>query len=274
MKRSSWLLFFLLAISSWVALAQTIPDLPSNPISFMMRALQAEAKLKWQGVVKERQLFPPRAEPEQTRAEIPAPPPLSPRWLRENFNSKAFFGENIAGRETWRIDLIPKIAGVPSFSIWLDRQYLVRLAVQERDADNIITYDARFTSLENKPQQRKDVKQLMKLEPHPKLEAFVQRETGLVLPAGFHLFDIRPRTVGKDNLNALEVRASNGISVLVMIFAPIGTGNSGKVVSRNVAGAFVWVIGNLLRPELERTAGSIRSPLNLGVLLSSFGQFK
>lgn len=257
------LLFYL----STLAIAQT--EAPKNPIAFLINALEREAQTNLRGEVLEKQIFPPRANPEQTRTELPAPPPLSANWIRKNFYVKAELGETIAGRNTWRIDLEPKASSAPSFTLWIDQKWLLRLAIQERDSSGDITFDARFTSLNN-PKPRQQARQLMLLEPKPKLENFVQSQTGVQLPEGFSVFDLRPRTVGKNNLPALELRASNGISVLVMVFAPIKTSNTSRIVSRIIGNGFVWVIGNLARAELEKTAGSVKSGLDLGVLLSSY----
>ena len=132
-----------------------------------------------------------------------------------------------------------------------------------------MTFEARFTSLAT-PKPRQQARHLTLLEPKPKLELFVERETGLELPEGFLVFDLRSRTVGKNNLPALELRASNGISVVVLVFAPIGTSNTPRIVSRNIGGSFVWAIGNLARAELEKTAASVKAPLDLNLLLSSY----
>ncbi len=262
-------LLLILVVCSVGAFAQVIPEPPQNPIAFLIRALEREAQTNLRGEVLEKQLFPPRAKPEQSRADLPAPPPLSASWIRKNFVAKAELGESIAGRETWRISLVPKVSSAPSFRLWIDQKWLLRLGIEERDSSGEITFEARFTSLGN-PKPRQQARQLTLLEPKPKLEAFVQRETGLQLPEGFLVFELRSRTVGKNNLPALELRASNGISVLVLVFAPIGTSNTPRIVSRNIGSSFVWIIGNLTRSELEKTAGSVKAPLDLNLLLSSY----
>jgi hypothetical protein len=266
-----WLFFVALFsfLSSLFAFAQTIPEAPSNPVAFLVRALQREAVTNLRGEVRELQTFPPRQVPEQTRADMPAPPPLLPAWIRRNFRVDAEIGEQIAGRETWRIDLQPKNASAASFTIWIDQKWQLRLAIQERDSSGDVVYSARFVRLGN-PTQRQNARQLNLLEPRPKLQIFVEAQTGLALPDGFEVVEIRPRTVGKDNLPALEVRASNGIGVLVFVFAPIGTANTPRIVSRKLGRAFVWVIGNLNRSELERSAGSINASLSLDTLLTGF----
>ena len=264
MKR---VLLVLIAILQTVAFSTT--EIPQNPINFLFRALEQEAKTNLRGQVLEKQIFPPRTNPEQTRTDLPAPPPLSANWIRKNYLVIAENGEIIAGRNTWRINLAPKNSNAPSFSYWIDQKWLVRLGIQERDSDGDVTYEARFTGLEN-PKPRPQARQLMQLEPKPKLENFIQSQTGVQLPEGYSIFDLRPRMVSKDNLPALELRASNGISVLVVVFSPIKTSNTARIVSRIVGNGFIWVIGNIARSDLEKTAGSVKSGLDLGVLLSSY----
>jgi hypothetical protein len=273
MKRVWQVLFFLSLTLFVFTSAQVIPEPPPNPIAFLIRALEREAQTNLRGQVLEKQIFPPRANSEQIRAELTAPPPLSANWIRKNFFATAENGEMIAGRDTWRINLTPKNNNAPNFTLWIDQKWLLRLAVQERDSSGEITFDARFTSL-NKPKPRQQARQLMLLEAKPKLENFVQTQTRLQLPEGFNIFDLRSRTVGKNNLPALELRASNGISVLVLIFAPIGTSNTSRIVSRIIGNGFVWVIGNLTRSELEKTASSLKTPFDLNTLLTNFANLR
>jgi hypothetical protein len=262
--------FFLLPFAFCLAFAQTIPEPPNNPINFLVRALQREAVTNLRGEVREMQLFPPRQVPEQTRADLPAPPPLLPAWIRRNFSVSTELGEQIAGRETWRIALQPKNSNAARYIFWLDQKWQVRLGAEERDSSGEVVYSARFVRL-GTPTQRQQARQLNLLTAKPKLQSFVQAQTGLQLPDGFEVVEIRPRTVSKDNLPALEVHASNGIGVLVYVFAPVGTANTPRIVSRKLtARTFVWVIGNLSRAELERSASSINTTLSLETLLSSF----
>ncbi len=260
-----------------VAFAQNIPVMPKNPLNYLLRSLQTEAGVNLKGVVQENVIFPPRKEPDQTKENLPAPPPINPNLLRENFNSSIQTGEQIAGRNTWKITLSPKNHDAPTINYWIDREWNVRLALEERDFNNTITTQARFTSLDGKPKNRNDGRKLGKLEFKPKLEAFLQKTVGdIALPEGFRIIVLKTRTVGKDNLPAFEVRASNGLSVLVIVFSPINTRATPKLASRKLltknANAWVWVIGNLPEAQLQRTANSIVNPLDLSVLLVKFNE--
>lgn len=267
----------LILVGASFALAQNLPTMPVNPLNFLIKSLQTEAGVNLKGVVQENVLFPPRKEPEQTKDSLPAPAPINPNLLRQNFSSSIAAGEPIAGRSTWKIILTPNNHDAPSLSYWIDRVWHVRLAVEEHDFNNTITAQARFTSLLGKPNARKDGRQLGKLEFRPKLEAFLQKTVGeIALPEGFRVFVLKTRTVGKDNLPAFELRASNGLSVLVMVFSPIKTRATSKLATRQMtikgSETWVWVIGNLPETQLQRTVDSIVMPLDLNTLLMQFNE--
>ena len=263
--------FFSLALFLWtgVALTQVVPTPPANPINYFLRSLETEAKLNVSGSLAEHQIFPPRKDTDQTRTDFPAPPPILPGLLRQNWRATVMSGELIAGRETWRLNFTPINSSAPQFTYWIDREWNIRLGVQETDASGTVTYSVQYTALE-KPSKRQTGRKLTRWEPKPKLEEFVRKQIGgYYLPDGFRLFDVRPRVV-KNNQNALELRASNGLSVIVIVFSPVSTGKSAKLAVRDLKGSWVWVIGNLDRNELERVATSLRAPLEIGSLLSGF----
>ncbi len=263
---------FMLLLSAGLVLAQDFPVLPQNPLGFLIQSLQKEAGLNLKGVIEENVLFPPRKEPEQIKGNMPAPSPINPNLLRQNFSSSISAGEELVGRKTWKIILTPNNHDAPTLTYWIDRAWRVRLAVEERDFNNTITAQARFTNLQGKPTTRKDGRQLEKLEFKPKLEVFLQKTVGnIALPDGFRIFSLKTRTVGKDNQPALELRASNGLSALVIVFSPIKTRNTPKLAIQKLStkntDAWVWVIGNLPEMQLQRTASSITEPLDLNNLL-------
>ncbi len=260
-----------------LAFAQNIPVMPKNPLGFLLRSLQTEAGLNFKGVVQETVIFPPRKETDQTKENLPAPPPINPNLLRQNFSSSIENGEQIAGRNTWKITLTPNNRDDASFQFWIDREWNIRLAHQETDFNNTVTSRARFVSINGKPTIRKDGRTLGKLEFKPKLEVFLKNTVGdVALPEGFRIFGLRVRPIGKDNQPALEIRASNGLSVLVIVFSPIKTRATPKLATQKLstknAEAWVWVIGNLPEAQLQRTANSVVNPLDLTGLLVKFNE--
>ncbi len=252
-----------------VAVAQSIPAPPLNPLNYFLKSLENEAGLNVHGVVTERQTFPPRKQPDATRTDFPAPPPLLVALLRQNWRVSASLGEQIAGRDSWKLELTSNNLSAPRFTYWMDREWNLRLAVEERDALGDVTYSARYQSID-KPTKRSQRRNLTRLELRPALEKFVRAQIGnYYLPSGFRLVDIRPRTV-RDDQAALDLRASNGLSVIVIVFAPVSTGRNAKLAVRDLKGSWVWVIGNLERSELDQIAGSVKAPLEMAGLLSGF----
>jgi hypothetical protein len=256
----------LLSLGAW---AQNLPQPPANALNYFLKALRTEAGLNVSGTVSERQLFPPRKDADAVRKDFPAPPPLGVALLRRNWTAQASIGEPIAGRDTWRVDLTPNNRNAPSFTYWFDREWNVRLGVDERDPYGTLTYSARYSTI-TKPAKRGTARQLTLLEPKPKLEEFVRAQIGAyALPEGFRLMDIRPRTV-RDDRPAVDLRASNGLSVLVIVFSPVSTGRTPKLAVRDLKGSWVWVVGNLVTADLDAVAQSIRAPLEIGALLNGF----
>ena len=266
MRRLALLLVMLCSVA---AFAQSIPVPPANPLNYFLKSLENEAGLNVRGVVTERQTFPPRKEPEATRKDFPAPYPLVIALLRQNWRVAVSTGEQIAGRDSWKLELAPNNLAAPRFTYWMDREWNLRLAIEERDAFGDVTYSARYQEIE-KPTKRSQRRTLTRLELRPALEKFVRAQIGAYyLPEGFRLLDVRPRTV-RDNQAALDLRASNGLSVIVIVFAPIATGRNAKLAVRDLKGSWVWVIGNLERTELEQIAASVKAPLEMTGLLSGF----
>jgi hypothetical protein len=263
------LALLLVMLCGFVAFAQTIPVPPANPLNYFLKSLENEAGLNVRGVITERQTFPPRKEANATRTDFPAPPPLVVGLLRQNWRVTVSNGEQVAGRDSWKLELTPDNAAAPRFTYWMDREWNLRLAVEERDAFGDVTYSARYQSIE-KPTKRSQRRTLTRLELRPALEKFVRAQVGAYyLPDGFRLSDVRPRTV-RDNQAALDLRASNGLSVIVIVFAPVATPRNAKLAVRDLNGSWVWVIGNLERTELERIAASVKAPLEIAGLLSGF----
>ena len=259
----------LVMLCSLIAVAQSIPVPPANGLNYFLKSLENEAGLNVHGVVMEQQIFPPRKEPTATRTDFPAPPPLVVALLRQHWRVAVSNGEQVAGRDTWKLELIADNPAAPRFTYWIDREWNLRLAVEERDVTGDLTYSARYQAIQ-KPTKRSQRRTLTRLELRPKLEVFVRAQIGkYYLPDGFRLLDVRPRTV-RDNQAALDLRASNGLSVIVIVFAPIATGRNAKLIVRDLKGSWVWVIGNLERTELEQIAGSVNAPLEITVLLSGF----
>lgn len=239
-----------------MAFAQNPSLAPERPPLFLGRSLGREAGLKLTGTVVQTVAFPPSKNPERALLELPPPPVVEPQLLRRNFRARIEVGEAIAGRETWRLSLEPINPNAPSFHFWIDREWLVRLGYEELDASGTVTDRARFTSFDGAPKALKNPRRLNRYKFDPSLEAMVLTALpGLTLPEGFRVMALRPRDV--NGQQGLELRASNGLSVMVLVLSPVANRQGPKLAVRNVSGTWLWVVANMPKAELDRVANSL-----------------
>jgi hypothetical protein len=252
-----------------MALAQSAITIPARPAPFFANSLEHEAKFRLIGTVAQTVTFPPSKNPERALLELPPPPITEPQLLRHNFRATIEAGELIAGRETWRLTLQAINPNAPSFHFWIDREWLVRLGYEELDSSGVITDSARFTNLDGAPKVLKNPRRLNRYTFDPSLEATVLTALpGMTLPKGFHVVGLRPREV--NGQQGLEVRASNGLSGMVLVLSPVANRAGLKLAVRNVSGTWLWVVANMPRTELDRVANSLMSVdlIGLGSLIA------
>jgi hypothetical protein len=220
--------------------------------ALLLRGLDREANLGLSGTVTETQLFPPRKTPQrQYQGELPAPPPVVVELLRSNYRANLEPGEVIAGRATWLLSLSPTNSEAPEFRVWFDRTWGVRLAVEQRNGEGTLTHSARFVQLAGSP------------TPRPERLAVVL--SGLSLPAGFRWVGLARRGDAQDRL---ELRASNGLAVLVLSLAPRQTAPGLGIAQRRFrTGTWLWVVGNLTTASLERLTASASDGLDVGAAI-------
>jgi hypothetical protein len=79
---------------------------------------------------------------------------------------------------------------------------------------------------------------------------------------------LRPRDL--NGQQGLEVRASNGLSVMVLVISPVANRQGPKLAVRNVSGTWLWVVANMPKVELDRVANSLASVdlVSLGNLIA------
>lgn len=257
MKPKSLLACFVVAsVLSVIALAQNAVNPPPHPALFFAESLEREAGAKLTGTVTQTVSFPPSKNPERALLELPPPPVTELQLFRHNFRVRIEAGEPIAGRETWRLGLEAINPNAPSFHFWIDREWLIRLGYEELDSSGTVTDSARFTSLDGPPKILKNPRRLNRYTFDPSLEATVLTALpGLTLPAGFHVMALRPRDV--NGQQGLEVRASNGLSGMVLVLSPVANRSGPKLAVRNVSGTWLWVVANMPRANLDRVANSL-----------------
>lgn len=241
-----------------VAAAQNPPIVPDRPAVYFMDALEREAGVQLTGTVTQTINFPPSNNPNRQLKELPPPPITELQLLRRNFRLMIEPGEPIAGRETWRLTLQPRNPSAPTFHYWIDREWRVRLGFDELDSTGAVTDRARFTAFDGVPTSLPKARRLNRFKFDPSLEAtLLTALPGLSLPDGFRLMMVRPRQV--QGQSGLELRASNGLSVLVLVLSPVGNKGGPKLAVRNVSGTWLWVVANLPKSDLNKVAQSVVS---------------
>ena len=251
----------LIALVFGLAFAQELPKV--RP--FLNTLYDNEATGILTGEVLETQLFPPRKQADQILSELPLLPLLIPELLEENFRLQLEAGKQIAGRDTFKLSFEPKNKIAPRWTFWVDREWRHRLAFEETDFAGNVTAKAQFVGIKNPPTPREKRKG-RRTQIKPELEKNVLAAIkGLSLPEGFRVLGAQIKDVNTQR--RLELRASNGLSVIVMVFAPVATKAGPKLAVRDVNGAWVWVIANLPKTDLERVASSVNGPINLPELM-------
>jgi hypothetical protein len=244
-----------------LAFAQELPK--ARP--FLNSIYENEAMTFLTGEVLETQLFPPRKQADQILSELPLLPLMIPGLIDANFRLQLEADKAIAGRETYKLSLEPKNKIAPRWTFWLDREWKHRLAFEETDFAGNVTAKAQFIGIKGAPSSREKRKG-RRASLKPELEKSVLGALkGLSFPEGFRVLGAQIKDA--NGQRRLEIRASNGLSVIALVLAPNQTKAGPKLAVRDANGAWVWVIANLPKTNLEQIATSITGPINLPELI-------
>jgi negative regulator of sigma E activity len=250
-----------IALVFGLALAQELPKVKP----FLNSLYDNEATSVLTGEVLETQLFPPRKQADQILSELPLLPLMIPELIEANFRLQLEADKKIAGRETYKLTLEPKTKIAPRWTFWVDREWRHRLAFEETDFAGNVTAKAQFIGVKGAPAPREKRKG-RRAQIKPELEKNVLAALkGLSLPEGFRVLGAQLKDVKSQR--RLEIRASNGLSVIVVVLAPVSTKAGPKLAVRDANGAWIWVIANLPKADLERVAASVNGPINLPELM-------
>jgi hypothetical protein len=244
-----------------LAFAQELP----KAMPFLKSVYENEAGNVLIGEVLETQLFPPRKQADQILSELPLLPLMAPDLMNANFKVNLEEGKQIANRETYKLSLEPKNKIAPRWTFWVDREWRHRLAFEETDFAGNVSAKAQFIGIKGAPaprEKRKGRRAPLKQELEKSVLAALK---GLSLPEGFRVLGAQLKDVKSQR--RLEIRASNGLSVIVMVLAPVSTKAGPKLAVRDANGAWIWVIANLPKANLEQVANSVSGPINLPELI-------
>lgn len=244
-----------------LAFAQELPK--ARP--FLNSIYENEATNFLSGEVLETQLFPPRKQADRILNELPSLPFMVPELIDTNFRLLLESDEKIAGRETYKLSFEPKNKIAPRWTFWVDREWRHRLAFEETDSAGNVTTKAQFIGIKGAPAPR-DKRKGRRASLKPELEKNVMSALkGLSLPEGFRILGAQIKDTNSQR--RLEIRISNGLSVIALVLAPNQTKPGLKLAVRDLNGTWVWVIANLPKANLEQIVNSLTGPINLPELI-------
>ncbi|WP_309572038.1 transcriptional regulator [Deinococcus sp.] len=249
MRRAGLLLAALLA-----------PSAGATDLDDLLAALRRARTLEARGEVKITVLFPPRTVPTRTARRLPLVA-FTPALITRNFTVSRTDGGAVAGRTTTRFDLLPKVGSRARWSLWVDQEWNIPLAYEERTATGDVARRAEFVTVNPKP-----VRVTVAVPARPvALRAAVDKALpGVALPAGFEPSGVTARADG-----GLTVSLTDGVNVLALVSAPRNVKAAPGVASRRVGTGFVWLVGNLPQDALAAALAGITGvdPSGLGTFV-------
>ena len=249
----------LVACGLWLVGGMGLSSAQTADIDSLLSALRKSATFTVRGQASVTLVFPPRKPPTRTVGALP-PVPFLPALIRRNFNVSRTEPETVARREAQVFTLTPKVGAAASWRLWIDREWNVPLAYEERSADGTLARRATMLSAD-KLQKRG---QPLPLSPAAGLGQVVSRALpGLKLPPGFVPLRVGQRPAGP------EVIFSDGLNVLALVFADRQVKSAPGVATRRIGKGFVWLIGNLDNDALDAALAGIkaRNPEALGTFV-------
>lgn len=232
----------------------------AQDIGTLIQALRKAARLEVRGEVTSSVFFPPREQPTRMLKMLPRVA-FVPSLLRRNFDVSSNGTVQIAGRSAAFFALTPKNANAGRWSIWLDAEWKLPLAFEERDSVGGVVRRAEFTSVQEPPRRRLHVP--AETVPDASFRGAVQAALpGLQLPRGFVPVGYKQTNRGR------EIVLSDGLNVLALVIAERNVRRGNGVAARRVGDRFVWLVGNLPPEQLRAALAGITD-----VKLSALGTF-
>ncbi len=203
--------------------------------------------------------FPPRDPPTRTAQALP-PLKVFPDLLTRNFAVTSGAPDMVAGRAAQVFALKPKSGNAASWRLWIDLEWNVPLAYEERGADGSLARRAELLRADKLQKRTDAAAQTLTLAPLPGLPQALKRALpGLKLPPGFQAVSVGQRPAGP------QVILSDGVNVLALVAARKAVKPARGVASRRIGNGFVWLVGNLETQTLQSALRTIQRS-DLGAL--------
>ncbi len=255
-------LLSLLAFSS--ALAQDAPPDLSNSarLERLIAALERGGIPKGQTTISV--YFPPRKNTTQSAGKLPRLV-LVPNLVRQNFELSVLGSEKILGRDVDKLELKPKVEGAATWNFWVDVQWGVPLALEQRSFDGQVMGHAEYTTLK-----------AQKMLPRPNPSTPLTVRSGLerkikdtlpnfAPPQGFRAVSLKRGKRG--DLQTLELTYSDGLNTFPLILAAKGTKAADGIAVRKLGAKngeiWLWMVGRFPKNTLEGTLATVQGPVDV-----------
>lgn len=223
------------------------PNMSQQPQEQFLAAMLKARKHVVMGESKITVRFPPRQQPHRTAKTLPNIH-IRPWLIKKNFKITITNPQKIAGRPTHRYELTPKTGPAPRWVFWIDQEWNVPLAFEERQPDGTLTRSARIKKINTLTKMNRKVP-----KHRPSLRKKINKALpGVQYPQGFIPVGIKERPQGEQ-----EVTLTDGINKLALMIATRNVTNAPGIVSRKVEQQFIWLVGNLPKKDLRKTLESV-----------------
>ena len=266
----------------------TVDMTSASPTDDLISALRRSLGQEARGEAVLELVFPPSSTPIRRARALPRLDAV-PALIRRNFVVTAA-PDTVAGRPTTRYLLTPNNVQAARWTIWIDRQWKVPLAYQERMPDGTLARRAALLNVNAglgrlfivRTEQANTGQPKTVQTPVPGLKkALLSVLPGLSLPAGFEPIRV------KRQADMAEVVLSDGLNVLALVVSSRAVQPASGVAVRRLGGPglsglglggpglggqSVWLVGNLPQNTLEAALSGIRR-LDTAALTSMTGTF-
>ncbi len=212
------------------------------------------------GEVEVTVLFPPREVPTRRANALPAVP-FRPPLLARNFTVSRAGTEPVAGRPATRFELRPKVGQAARWTLWIDTDWNVPLAFEERMPDGTLARRAAFLKVNSRLVR---VQAGVPVVPGGLRASVLAAFPGLRFPPGFVPEGVRVRAGGR-----VDISLTDGANVLALVVASRNVAAAPGVASRRVGERGVWLVGTLPGAALDQALANVRAldPAALGTFL-------
>jgi len=260
--RAATFLLTVLSLSS-VQAQDSTPDLSNSArLERLIAALERGGIPK--GTAEISVYFPPRKVPTQSANKLPRLS-LVPNLIRQNFDLNVLGTEKLLGRDVDKLELKPKLEGASTWNFWIDAQWSIPLAFEQRSFDGQLIRRAEYTALKvQKVPQRRDP--LAPLTVRPGLERrVVAALPNFAPPQGFRAVSIKRGKRG--DLVTLELTFSDGLNTFPLVVAAKGTKAADGIAVRKLEGKngalWLWMVGRFPKSTLEGTLATVQGPVDV-----------